>query len=173
MEDEIRDFLEGDENARSYELFNYDSSYQFSNNVLLIVRVFLIGFLTVIILSGVTNVFNTVTAGMQLREPEFAMLQAVGMTKKELLRMVWTENFFHVGKALLIGLPLGCMISYWIYRYFWEISDREFEFAWRLPLWEMLISGVAILGLLQLLSKYSMKRIGKSGIVETIRNENI
>ena len=173
VEDEIRDLLDGDENARAYELFNHDASYQYSNNVLVIVRVFLIGFLSVIILIGVTNVFNTVTAGMQLREPEFAMLQAVGMTKKELWRMVWTENFFHVGKALLIGLPLGCMISYGMYRYFWELNDKEFEFSWRLPLWEMLIGSAAILCLLQLLSNYSMKQIGKSGIMETIRNENL
>lgn len=74
---------------------------------------------------------------------------------------------------LLIGLQLGCMISYGMYRYFWELKDKGFEFAWHLLLWEMLISSVAALCLLQLLSKYSLMRIGKNGIVETIRNENI
>lgn len=63
-----------------------------------IVAFFLYGFIAVISLIGVTNIFNTITTSMELRSKEFAMLRSVGMTEKEFQRMVRLESLFMEAK---------------------------------------------------------------------------
>lgn len=50
--------------------------------MILVTNIFLYGLIAVITLIGVTNIFNTITSNMELRQKEFAMLKSIGMTKK-------------------------------------------------------------------------------------------
>ena len=52
-------------------------------SMILIYSIFLYGFITVITLIGITNIFNTITTNMTLRQKEFATLKSIGVTKKE------------------------------------------------------------------------------------------
>ena len=63
--------------------------------LVLVVSIFLYGFITVITLIGVTNIFNTITTNMALRSREFAMLKAIGMTNKEFNRMIRLESLLY------------------------------------------------------------------------------
>ena len=45
-----------------------------------------------IALIAVTNVFNTISTGVMLRKREFAMIQSIGMTKKQLCKMLVHEG---------------------------------------------------------------------------------
>lgn len=67
---------------------------------------------------GITNIFNTITTNMNLRKKEFAMLKSVGMTKKEFNRMIRLESIFYGLKSLIIGIPIGTLLSYAIYKGF-------------------------------------------------------
>ncbi len=57
------------------------------NNLFTLIAIFLYGFIIVISLIGITNIFNTITTNMELRKQEFAMLKSIGMTSKELSLM--------------------------------------------------------------------------------------
>ena len=46
----------------------------------LIISIFLYGFISLITLIGVTNIFNTISTNVALRRREFAMLKSVGLT---------------------------------------------------------------------------------------------
>lgn len=63
---------------------NYKEEADYQNKTVLLISIFLYGFITVITLIGVTNIFNTITTNMNLRSKEFAMLKSIGMTKKNL-----------------------------------------------------------------------------------------
>ena len=86
------------------------------NNMVIWISVFLYGFIIVISLIGVTNIFNTMTTNMSLRSKEFAMLKSIGMTKKEFNRMIRLESIFYGFKSLIIGCTLGIGLSYLIYK---------------------------------------------------------
>ena len=135
----------------------------------LAVAIFLYGFIIVVSLIGVTNIFNTVTTNMELRAPEFAMCKAVGMTGKEFRRMVWLEGLFYGGKGLVFGIPLGILISIGFHR----TMGAGLETAYRLPMGGILIATAAVFLLLMGIMKYSMDRFHRKNIVETIRNENL
>ena len=95
---------------------NYKEEADYQNKTVLLISIFLYGFITVITLIGVTNIFNTITTNMNLRSKEFAMLKSIGMTKKEFNKMINLESIFYGVKSLIIGIALGTGISYWIYR---------------------------------------------------------
>ena len=106
---------------------------------------------------------------MELRAPEFAMLKSIGMTGKEFQRMIWLEGLFYGGKALMIGIPLGMFISYCFYRALGQGMVIAFPF----PTGGIVVSIVAVIILLYSIMRFSMAKINKKNVIETIRNENI
>ena len=165
IEEEVRRSM----NLLNYSITNYETQYQAEKSTQLLISIFLYGFITVVALIGVTNIFNTITTNMELRAPEFAMLRAVGMTGREFQRMIWLESLFYGGKALLIGIPLGVAISYC----FHMALDLGIETAYLFPWSGICISTVAVVVLLYGTMQYSMSKIKKKNIVETIQNENL
>ena len=165
MEQSIRNEL----SLEHYTLTNYEATYQAERAMVLVIAIFLYGFITVVALIGITNIFNTITTNMELRAPEFAMLQAVGMTGKEFRRMIWLEGLFYGGKALLIGIPLGFVISYGFHRFFSEGIVTSYQ----PPIPGVGLSIAAVALLLYVIMHYSMSKIKRRNIVETIQEENI
>lgn len=138
--------------------------------VILVAEIFLYGFISVITLIGVTNIFNTVTTNMLLRSREFATLRSVGMTDREFRRMIRLESLLYGLKSLLIGVPLGVLGSLGFYRIF---SDRFSDLPYVFPLMSILVSIVFVFLIVALTMRYSLAKINKQNIIETIRRENI
>jgi len=167
--DALEERIRKDFDLRNFTIYNYDASYRSSRSMYLAVAIFLYGFIVVVSLIGVTNIFNTVTTNMELRAPEFAMCKSVGMTKGEFRRMIWLEGLFYGGKGLLLGIPLGILISLGFHR----AMGVGLETGYKLPAGGILISAAAVFLLLLCIMKYSVNRFHSKNIVETIRNENI
>ena len=141
---------------------------------ILLVKLFIYGFIFVIALIGVTNIFNTITTNMNMRRKEFAMLRSVGMTNREFNRMIRLESFLYTLKSLLYGIPLGLFFSGIIMFIFRSINQRVFDDIGIIIPWKaMLISLAAVLVLLWVIMKFSLVKIKKQNIIETIRNDNI
>lgn len=156
-------------NLLDYRVYNQDAEYRSSRSLQLAVAIFLYGFITVVSLIGVTNIFNTVTTNMELRAPEFAICRSVGMTRREFVRMIWLEGIFYGGKSLLLGIPAGLLISLVFHR----MLDYSIVSDYHLPWGGILLSAAAVFVLLFFVMRYSMKKADKRNIVETIQNENI
>ncbi len=148
---------------------NLNETIREIKNIYLIIEIFLYGFIIVISLIGVTNVFNTINTNMFLRKGEFASLKSIGMTKKEFDRMIFLESFLYSFKSLLIGIPIGIGVSYLIYLGLLE----ELEFNFTLPYKGILISIILVFILIFVLNYYSSKKASNGNIIEDIRNENI
>lgn len=152
-----------------YSVDNKEEYVRIMRNLILLIGIFLYGFITVITLISVTNIFNTITTSMELRKPEFAMLKSVGMTTKEFNRMIRLESIFVCIKSLIFGIPIGLAISYVIYLLLSQNEDLKFE----VPFNGIIISSIFVLLLISILMKYSISKINKQNTIETIRNENI
>ena len=135
----------------------------------MIIKIFLYGFITVITLIGVTNIFNTITSNMELRQKEFAMLKSIGMTKKEFNRMINLETIFYSTKSLIYGIALGLVGTFALYKAF----SVKIEKGIYIPINPIIISIIAVFILVFAIMRYSMSKINKQNIIETIRNENI
>ena len=151
-------------------IFNIDREVKAQKSMILIVAIFLYGFIIVITLIGITNIFNTITSNMNLRSKEFANLKSIGMTKKEFNRMVRLESIFYGTKAILIGVPMGILGSILLFKAF-EIGITTGEYT--MPLIPILIAIISVFALIGGIMKYSLNKINKQNIIETIRKDNI
>lgn len=151
---------------------NYKEQADEQNRMVLLISIFLYGFIVVISLIGVTNIFNTITTNMNLRSKEFAMLKSIGMTKKEFNKMIRLESIFYGVKSLLIGCALGIGISYWMYKVVIGAESTS-ELPFIFPIEAVIIAIVFISVIVGIIMKYSLNKINKQNIIETIRNDNI
>lgn len=149
--------------------FNLEESVRAENAVVLVISIFLYGFIGVITLIGITNIFNTITTNMNLRKKEFAMLKSIGMTKKEFNRMIRLESIFYGVKSLVIGIPIGLVLSYGMYNVF----KNSMEMDYVLPYKAIAVAVIFVAVVIGIIMKYSMSKINKQNIIETIRNDNI
>ena len=148
---------------------NMEESVKAENAIVLVVSIFLYGFIGVITLIGITNIFNTITTNMNLRKKEFAMLKSIGMTKKEFNRMIRLESIFYGVKSLIIGIPIGLVLSYGMY----NIFKNSMEMEYTIPYDAIAVATVFVAVVIGIIMKYSMSKINKQNIIETIRNDNI
>lgn len=170
VEDEIKQFYkEKGISEDNYTILNRDEEVRANNAMVLVISIFLYGFIAVISLIGITNIFNTITTNMNLRKKEFAMLKSIGMTKKEFNRMIRLESIFYGLKSLIIGIPIGIGISYLIYKAF----KTNLEVGYILPIKAIAIAIIFVILIIGIIMRYSMRKINKQNIIETIRNDNI
>lgn len=154
----------------SIYIYDYEEIVRQFNAIMLIVGIFVYGFIGVISLIGLTNIFNTISTNMQLRSKEFASLKSIGMTKKEFNRMIRLESLMYGIKSLIIGIPLGIAGVFAIFSAFSNGNvPMSFVFPWK----AILISIAVVFVAVWLIMKYSISKVNKQNIIETIRNDNI
>lgn len=163
--------LENDLDKLDQKLFidNLKRINKDSKSMLVIVSIFLYGFITVITLIGITNIFNTITTNMALRKKEFATIKSIGMTKKEFNKMINLEILFYLTKSLFYGIILGLIGSYLVYLSFASNYDAGFI----IPIKSIVICSISVILLITIIMKYAIRKTDKQNIIEAIRNENI
>lgn len=165
LQDDIDELLK----CYNYNINNIAENARMLEKVFTLVGIFLYGFIIVITLIGVTNIFNTITTNMELRKPEFAMLKSVGMTTKEFNKMIRLETVFMGIKSLLFSIPIGIGLSYLMYSALGTNQTLKFT----IPIKSIIIAIVTVFLLITCIMKYSIGKIKKQNTIETIRNENI
>ena len=150
-------------------IYNIEASAKEERGMVLVVKIFLYGFITVITLIGVTNIFNTITSNMELRQKEFAMLKSIGMTKKEFNRMINLETIFYGTKSWIYGTIAGLLGTILMYKAF----SIKIEKGIYIPINAIIISAIFVFIFVFIIMKYSINKINKQNTIETIRNENV
>ena len=153
----------------SRQLFDYAANAETNRNVVTIIRVFAYGFIVLISLIAAANVFNTISTNISLRRREFAMLKSVGMTQKGFRRMMNYECLLYGSKALLLGLPVSCGITYLIYRAVTTAYETSFHLPWA-------AIGIAVLSVFLVVfatMMYAMRKVKKDNPIDALKNENL
>ena len=154
---------------KSANVYNIEETAKQEKSMVLVVKIFLYGFIAVITLIGITNIFNTITSNMELRQKEFAMLKSIGMTKKEFNKMINLETIFYGVKSWVYGTILGLLGTFAMYKAF----SVKIEQGIYIPINAIIISAIFVFIFVFIIMRYSISKINKQNTIETIRNENI
>lgn len=168
-DEELEKYIQENYSDCYWSLSNTAESRREQQAILTTISIFLYSFIIVTALIGTTNIFNTITTSMELRQKEFAHLKAIGMTKKEFNKMIKLESIFLGIKSLIIGIPLGILFSYLTYLAF----SINIELKYVFPIDGVIVSIVAVSILIGSIMKYSLNKINKKNIIEILRNDNI
>lgn len=165
--EDVQDILENGNYADS-GVMDMVSSIEMMNSTTLIMQVFLYGFITLMALISVANIFNTVSTSIDLRRKEFAMLKSVGVTPKGFNRMLRFESLFYGLKALIFGLPLGLLCSYFMQQI---LVSGSFDIAFY-PDWRVYLGvTLAVFLIVGMSMWYATSKVKKDTIVETLKTE--
>lgn len=154
----------------SFYVSNLDKEMRDEKSLFTLLGVFAYGLIVVIALIGITNIINTLSTGMELRSREFATLRSIGMTDKQFVGMVRLESVFISVKALVIGVPLGILISYLLCVMMNRMDDA---IIYEPPYKAIILCILVVIMLIYAIMKLSMTKLRHNNIIETIKNENL
>ena len=156
-----------------YDNVNYTNvkeSMKQANNMILVVKILMYGFIGLITLIGVTSVFNTISTSMALRKREFAVLRSIGLTRKGFNKILFFESLFFGLKSLIYAIPVSLGVTIIIH---YALADMMSINSIVIPWKAIIISIVSVFVIVLLTMMYSTSKIKKHNIIEQIREENI
>ena len=125
------------------------------------------GALSIIIgVIGITNFVNSVLTSVITRKKEFAMLQSIGMTGKQLKRMLSFEGLYYAVGTILTSAVLGILFSVAVVR---GISSGIWFFTYRFIMWPMLVIYPFLILLTVAIPALLYRKIAKDSIIERLR----
>ena len=149
---------------------NIKESMKQANNLILVVKILMYGFISLVTLIGVTSVFNTISTSMALRKREFAILRSIGLTRGGFNKMLFFESLFFGMKSLIFALPVSIGVTILIH---YSLADMVNISTIIIPWEAIIISIVSVFIIVLLTMMYSSSKIKKHNIIEQIREENI
>lgn len=158
-----------DNGFNAKNLWNIAEMEESERNIVTIIKVFSYGFIVLISLIAAANVFNTISTNISLRRREFAMLKSVGMTQKGFHKMMNFECLLYGSKALLLGLPVSCGVTYLIYLAIMQGYEAKFHLPWS----AIGIATLSVFMVVFITMMYSMSKIKKDNPIDALKNENL
>lgn len=91
--------------------YNSTMYFEKERNTYFLMGMFLAIFFSII---GITNIINSIVSNILSERIAYARLQAVGMTKKQLIRKIIINNFKVYGLSVLLFIPMNFVLLHFI-----------------------------------------------------------
>lgn len=129
---------------------------------------FLYGFLAVIALIGFFNIINNIGMSVSARMKEYGAMRAIGMSVRQLDRMILGETMTY----MVFGVSLGCVVGLPLNKImFRSLVTSRWGDEWSVPAWELLVIVVIMIASVCLAVIGPAKQIKKMTVVDTISRE--
>ncbi|MDE5965401.1 MAG: FtsX-like permease family protein [Lachnospiraceae bacterium] len=125
-------------------------------------------FLGILSVICIMNLINTMMNSVYVRRKELGMLQAIGMTNKQLTAMLWQEGMFYTFGTLIISVGFGSVLGY--PAYLWAkhdglLSIHEYHYPWTAAI----IVTVVMIVLQCVLAFVLSRSVQRDSLIERIR----
>lgn len=120
----------------------------------------------VIALVGILNFLNAILTGIQARRREFAMLQSIGLTGRQLLQLLICEGLLYALLSGILGVILGSLIGYFAVG---SLEQMILFFRYRFTALPYLILLPVFLAASVLLPYLACRGLTRTSIVERLR----
>lgn len=166
MEDFLKDYTTNVNPSCDYESKNtYIEQFEGMRNMFVMTG----GALSLIVaLVGVLNFFNAILTGIAARRREFAMLQSIGMTSKQLRRMLIIEGLLYTMGALLLALVLTLLMTPVMSQ---AVSSMFWFFSFKPTYWPILVMLPIFVIIGTVLPLLSGRLMSRHSIVDRLRQE--
>ncbi|MHC1748572.1 MAG: ABC transporter permease [Cellulosilyticaceae bacterium] len=118
---------------------------------------------------GIVNFINAMMTSILTRRGEFAILQSIGMTTKQLRKMLILEGVLYSAITIIVSVVLGTIASFLIVK---PIGEQLWFFTYHFKVMPLVVVSPCMI-LLSILVPFTIyKIIGKQTIVERLRGLN-
>ena len=157
----IRNLFPPDSSIADKRLSNSESQSSYYTGA-----VFIYGFLLIIALITVFNIFNSMNASVAARTRQYGVMRSIGMGAGQLYKMIAAEAVTYAVLGCVTGCVLGLPLNKMMFQF---LIAGKWGTSWQLPAVSLLLIVVLCFGSAALAIRRPIKKIGKLSIVETIK----
>ena len=157
----IRSLLPPDSSIADKRLSNSESQSSYYTGA-----VFIYGFLLIIALLIVFNIFNSMNASVAARTRQYGVMRSIGMGAGQLYKMIAAEAVTYAVLGCIAGCVLGLPLNRMMFQF---LIAGKWGISWQLPATSLLLIVVLCFSSAALAIGRSIKKIGKLSIVDTIK----
>lgn len=114
LEQKLQKMIEPDQRL---VLKTWNEEYEMWQSVMGTMYLACYGFLGILGVICVMNLINTLINSIHVRMKEIGMMQAIGLSEKQLMKMLQMEGLFYTGGALILAIGLGSLAGYGAFLY--------------------------------------------------------
>lgn len=119
---------------------------------------------------GISSAVAAILNSLYQRKKEFAMLRSVGLDKKGLCHLLYTEGFLLVIKPLLTGISILILVSTIL---IWLQDITVIEFLKVFPLWGLVVYIILTFAIIRGIYMVASRKIRRDIIVEVLKDETV
>lgn len=168
--DEVKTALEAmTEQEVRFDLYSRDEEMSIGSMSVNMIKLPMYAILIMIAIIGFMNLINTMITSIVTRKKELGMLQAIGLSNKQLTKMLAGEGMVYMAGTLIAAMTVGNLLGYLVFLWGKETSFMSVT-EYHYPVWESLgLALVLVLGQLAI-TFFISRRIGKESLIDRIRS---
>ena len=167
MEDIIKKFPESNINYINYAYYDYEAK-----QMILAIKFVCYTIILAIAILSISAMFNSLNTNILTREKEFAILRSLGLSKKDLNKLLIYEGIFLGIKTLIISLIISIILIFGLDKFI-KLLDIDSLKHLIFPTKYIIIAIILLIVIILLVIMYSKNKIKNKNIVDAIKNENI
>lgn len=157
----IRSLVPADSNVSDKRLTNSEAQSSYYTGA-----VFIYGFLIIIALITVFNIFNSMNASVASRTKQYGIMRSIGMGANQLYKMIAAEALTYAILGCVVGCILGLPLNRAMFQFL--IADK-WGTGWTIPCSSLLLIVLLCLISAAIAIRRPIKQISKMAIVDTIK----
>lgn len=125
-------------------------------------------FIIILAAISIMNLINTMINSVHVRKKELGMMQAIGMSDRQLMKMLQLEGIFYTVGTLIISIGVGSLAGYPLFLYAKRTGMFDIS-TYHYPVTAAIIIILTLFVIQMLLAIFIAKSVRKDSLIERIR----
>ena len=150
------------------QMRTWKNEYDTWENAIQMTRGACYAFIIILAAISIMNLINTMINSVHVRKKELGMMQAIGMSDRQLMKMLQLEGIFYTVGTLIISIGVGSLAGYPLFLYAKRTGMFDIS-TYHYPVTAAIIIILTLFVIQMLLAIFIAKSVRKDSFIERIR----
>lgn len=150
------------------QMRTWKNEYDTWENAIQMTRGACYAFIIILAAISIMNLINTMINSVHVRKKELGMMQAIGMSDRQLMKMLQLEGIFYTVGTLIISIGVGSLAGYPLFLYAKRTGMFDIS-TYHYPVTAAIIIILTLFMIQMLLAIFIAKSVRKDSLIERIR----
>lgn len=150
------------------QMRTWKNEYDTWENAIQMTRGACYAFIIILAAISIMNLINTMINSVHVRKKELGMMQAIGMSDRQLMKMLQLEGIFYTVGTLIISIGVGSLAGYPLFLYAKRTGMFDIS-TYHYPVTAAIIIVLTLFVIQMLLAIFIAKSVRKDSLIERIR----
>ena len=150
------------------QMRTWKNEYDTWENAIQMTRGACYAFIIILAAISIMNLINTMINSVHVRKKELGMMQAIGMSDRQLMKLLQLEGIFYTVGTLIISIGVGSLAGYPLFLYAKRTGMFDIS-TYHYPVTAAIIIILTLFVIQMLLAIFIAKSVRKDSLIERIR----